>query len=145
MNIVKPSDIDRTLGEVLKDFNDDNTLSLKLNASSKYLIGNSIALFASLHMFNYVTNDSHELAAKIVTGIGLLVIMSCKKIESGVKMLSFVNDFCKRRGLNPKNFTDGGADLYFKDELLNKKILGFDIPEELLEEEKSKNNKRPKI
>lgn len=128
---IKPSDIDKTLGEVLKEHQENSKFNIgwKLTPSTKYVLGNSFLFIVSAQLFNFATDGEYSTAKSIVLGVGIALLMTYKKLAEEFKGVIFVEEFCKRRGLKRMEFRDFDEDLSYKPALLEKKIRAFDIPD----------------
>lgn len=137
--MIKPSDIDKTLGEVLLNHKKDTVFNLTYNKSTKRMLGNSFLLSISYILYNYSTNFEYQSEANIAAGIGVFLLMTGYKLGEEFKAVKFVDDFCNRRGIDRLKYRDYYSDMGYKEDLLSKKIKPFDIQEEV----KPKKTRKP--
>ena len=138
--MLKPSDIDKTLGEVLLANEKDTSFNLTLNKTTKRIIGNSLLISVAGVLFNYSTNYEYTDLTKIAMGIASMVLIIGYRLGDDWEEIKFVDDFCNRRGLKREDYRDFSKDLNYTDDLLNKKIRAFDFPEGVLP-----STKKPKM
>lgn len=129
--MLKPSDIDKTLGEVLLAHEKDTSFNLTFNKTAKKIIGNSLLIMLSGALFNYATNYEYKDLSKTLMGVAALVLMIGCRVSEDWNAIKFVDDFCNRRGLKREDYRDFSNDLNYTEELLNKKIRLFDFEEDV--------------